>query len=138
MTESFKTPENLDIYEEHYNETSFWEKIKKEASKIGEKALYSALVLYYTAIADTTPLKKKTMIFGALGYFLLPLDIIPDFMAVIGYTDDIAVMTALISTLADSITPQIREEAKAKCQKLLGTNKPDDQDDCNILNKTVF
>lgn len=114
MADNFKAPDNLDSYKSHYDEDSFWSKIKKDAGKVGGKAIYITLVLYYTAMAESTSITRKSMIFGGLGYLLLPLDIIPDFIAVVGYTDDIAVLTALISTVATSITKEVKQLAKNK------------------------
>lgn len=121
MANGFKAPDNLESYTSHYNEDSFWTKLTKEAGKVGGRIVYIALVLYYAATAETTTLARKSMIFGGLGYLLLPLDIIPDFMAIVGYTDDAAVLTALISTVASSITEDIKSTARNKYREMFPT-----------------
>ena len=67
------------------------------------------------------------MIFGGLGYLLLPLDIIPDFIAVVGYTDDIAVLTALISTVATSITEDVKATAIQKYRSMFPNGLKEDE-----------
>ena len=59
-------------YEKHYNEESFWEKVKKFAVKAGGKVIYLALKLYFALQSEKTPAWAKGVIVGALGYFILP------------------------------------------------------------------
>jgi uncharacterized membrane protein YkvA (DUF1232 family) len=75
--------------------------------------------LYYTLQDGDVPLKTKAYIIGALGYFILPLDMIPDFIAGLGYTDDIAVITLLLKHLRTNITPQIEEKTDMKIKEFL-------------------
>ena len=58
-------------------------------------------------------------IVGALGYFILPIDLVPDFIAGLGYTDDLAVIAILMKHLKDNITPEIELRADAKIRDLL-------------------
>ena len=127
MADKFKAPDNLESYTSHYDEDSFWTKITNEAGKVGGKAIYIALVLYYTAMSESTSIARKSMIFGGLGYLLLPLDIIPDFIAVVGYTDDIAVLTALISTVATSITEYVKATAIQKYRSMFPNGLKEDE-----------
>jgi uncharacterized membrane protein YkvA (DUF1232 family) len=60
------------------------------------------------------------MIIGALGYFILPLDLIPDAIPTAGFTDDLAALGAIISALASCITIELQNESKQKCHELLG------------------
>ncbi|WP_250657324.1 YkvA family protein [Alkalimarinus coralli] len=99
-------------------EASFWEKVKSSASAAGHEAIYNALILYYTARAKDTPIWCKTVIAGALGYFISLIDTIPDLTPVLGYTDDVAVMIAAIGALAAHITPEIKQKAKQRSDKL--------------------
>ena len=105
-----KVPKNTDAYKEHYNESAFWEKAKK----LGKKVLKPALLLYYVMMSPDTPLKIKATIAGALGYLILPIDLIPDFIPVAGYTDDLAALIALVKTCDAYITPEIREQVEAE------------------------
>ena len=105
-----KVPKNTDAYKEHYNESAFWEKAKK----LGKKVLKPALLLYYVMMSPDTPLKIKAAIAGALGYLILPIDLIPDFIPVAGYTDDLAALIAVVKTCDAYITPEIRKKAEDK------------------------
>ena len=61
----------------------------------------------------------KSKIYGALGYFILPTDMIMDFIPVVGYTDDMAAIMWAIRTIANNITPEIKAQAKAKLGELI-------------------
>lgn len=104
--------------EETVSETSFWKKVRSSASAAGHEAIYNAFVLYYTARAKETPLWCKTVIAGALGYFISLIDAVPDLTPILGYTDDVAVMIAAIGALAAHITPEIKQKAKEKSDNL--------------------
>ena len=67
---------------------------------------------YYCAIDRSTPARVRTMLLGALAYFVLPLDTIPDLLAGIGFTDDAAVLFATLALVRAHIKPQHREAAR--------------------------
>ena len=79
-------------YNRHYDEDSFWKKLKHLASNVGSKVLYPALQLYYLLQAKDVPVKAKTLIVGALGYLILPVDMVPDFIPALGFTDDLSAL----------------------------------------------
>lgn len=106
--------------QKHYNEDGFWDKVKKYAKKAGLKVIYLALVLYYTANAETTSLSKKGIIYGALGYFILPIDLIPDAIPVVGFSDDLAALVACVAAVASCITPEIKNQAEGKLTAWFG------------------
>ena len=87
MSKNDFSSEDLIKYEGHYNENDFWNKIGKVAKHAGVRVVYYALVLYETLMDDATPKKYRTVIAGALGYLILPLDIIPDFLPSLGFAD---------------------------------------------------
>jgi uncharacterized membrane protein YkvA (DUF1232 family) len=107
-------------YSGYYNEVTFWSKVKKLASGAGREVLRRALQLYYTAMASSTPPKVRALIWGALGYFILPFDAVPDFLPMIGLTDDIAAMTAVIGMVAMHMTPEIKAQAEKKLEEIFG------------------
>lgn len=106
--------------EKHYSENGLWDKIKSVAKSAGLKIIYAALILYYTATASTTPTEKKAIIYGALGYFILPIDLIPDAIPLVGFSDDLAALLWCIATVAACITPEIKENAKKKLTEIFG------------------
>lgn len=112
----------IEKYGNYYSENKFWKKIMRLTRKVGATVLRPVFQLYYMLQSDTVSLKHKAYILGALGYFVLPLDFIPDaFFSLIGFADDIAVMTLVISLVNDSLTPEIKAQAEAKLAELLHT-----------------
>jgi uncharacterized membrane protein YkvA (DUF1232 family) len=111
---------NLKIYEKHFSESELWNKVTKIGKSIGATLMYPVLLLFNLLKSSETDLKEKTMIIGALGYFILPVDLLPDAIAGVGFTDDIAALSAIISALASCVTLEIQEQSKQKCHDLLG------------------
>lgn len=107
-------------YSKEYNPDSFWEKVKNFAKKAGVKVIYAALKLYYAAQLESTPAWAKGVIYGALGYFILPVDLIPDVMPGVGFTDDLAVLAAALITVAAHITPEVKKQAREKLSQWFG------------------
>ena len=94
---------------------SFWKKIERVAKKVGATVLRPVFTLYYMLQDEKVPLQHKAYIIGALGYFILPFDLIPEsVLPIIGFTDDVAVMTFVLKMVKDSITPEIRRKADQK------------------------
>lgn len=101
-------------YHNEYNEESFWDKLKKFASSAGCNVILKVLTLYYALIDSDTPVWAKTIIIGSLGYFIFPIDAIPDILPFIGYSDDLLVLVSAIAAVELHIKPQHKEEAKQK------------------------
>ncbi|NYT61575.1 DUF1232 domain-containing protein [Alcaligenaceae bacterium] len=101
-------------YQNEYSPQRFWKKLGPLAQSTGRSALEKALYLYYATQDANTPKWAKRIIYGALGYFIFPLDAIPDLAPLIGYTDDIGVMAAALATIAFYITPEVKEQAHRK------------------------
>jgi uncharacterized membrane protein YkvA (DUF1232 family) len=100
----------------YYSENGFWEKVGKYALAAGKQAIRLALILYYT-LEDPegkVPLWAKSTIYGALAYFIFPLDAIPDLIPVAGFTDDIAVMAGALAAIGLNIPPEARTRADEK------------------------
>lgn len=70
------------------------------------------LAAFVCARDPATPRRVKLTLLAALGYFVLPLDALPDVMPLLGFTDDAAVIAAALAAVAGSITPQHRQKAK--------------------------
>lgn len=110
---------NITIYEDQYNESKFWKKLFKVVRLTGVGIIEKALVLYYSAKDEATPKWAKSVIFGALGYFVFPLDAIPDVIPVAGYTDDLSVMAAALATVIVYIKDEHKKKARAKVENIL-------------------
>ena len=94
----------------------FWPKIRRTASRIPFAA--NALSVWFAARDPETPTAAKGIMLGALAYFVLPIDAIPDIFAGIGFTDDAAVITALIATLGANIKRRHKNQATAALERL--------------------
>ena len=94
----------------------FWPKITRTAARI--PFADQALAAWYAARDPQTPMAAKGMIFAGLAYFVMPVDAIPDIFAGIGYTDDAAVIAALLATLGANIKRRHRDQAEEAVQRL--------------------
>ena len=111
---------DIQKYEKHYDDNAFWEKLQKFARKAGIKVTYAALLLFYVLKSPTASGKDRAKIIGALGYFILPIDLIPDFIPVAGYTDDLAALVWGVYCVIKSITPDVKAQAAAKLHEWFG------------------
>ena len=109
---------NLDTYENSYSEGSFWEKVKNSGKKIGIKPLYIALLLYYSL--SKASLMNKALIIGSLGYFISPIDLIPDYIPFLGLSDDVAFLMFTYYKINSIIDDEIRDNAKKKIKSIFG------------------
>jgi uncharacterized membrane protein YkvA (DUF1232 family) len=96
----------------------FWRKLKREAASI--PFLEDVLTAHYCAFDRQTPLFVKVALVGAIVYFVLPDDLIPDTLPVIGYADDAAVLGAAFKLVSSHIKPEHREAAKRTLTRLRG------------------
>ena len=94
----------------------FWPKMRRVASKVPFAA--DALSLWWCARDPATPTAAKGMMFAALAYFVLPTDAIPDVLPAIGFTDDAAVIAALIAIVGKNLKPRHKDSAKDFLAKL--------------------
>ena len=108
---SFEEVHEIQKYGNYYSEESFWKKIAKVAKKMGATVIRPALTLYFVLRDEKVPAKHKAYIIGALGYFIMPIDLIPEaFLSVVGFTDDLAVLALVTKLVQDSITPEVRKK----------------------------
>lgn len=110
-------------YQQYFNPAKMWDKIADVAKKAGVKVIYGVLLLYYVAVDSNTSAADKAKIYGALGYFILPLDLIPDTLPIVGYTDDLAAITWALKAVWDNITPDIHAKARKKLTDWFGQVK---------------
>ena len=109
-----KVPKDLSPYQKHYSESGFWSKAKS----LGKNVLEPALKLYYVMKAPGTPTDVKVKIVCALGYLILPSDLIPDFIIGLGFTDDLAALLMVVKMCDAYITPEIKAQVKAKLNEM--------------------
>jgi len=111
------TPLAIKVNEEKVA-VGFWPKFRRTASRIPFAA--DVLSLYYAARDPKTPTASKGMILAALAYFILPVDAIPDVLAGVGFTDDAAVIGAVIGLLGRTLKPRHKAAAKDLLHKFGG------------------
>lgn len=87
----------------------FWRTAKRAARHI--PFMDEVVAAYYCALDPRTPFRVRGTLLAALAYFVLPLDIIPDFLVGFGFTDDLAVLTAAITSIRSHIKPAHRDAA---------------------------
>ena len=88
----------------------FWRTAKRAARQV--PFMDEVVAAYYCALDRNTPFRAKAILLAALGYFILPADTIPDIVLGLGFTDDVAVLTAAITAVRAHMTPAHRLAAK--------------------------
>ncbi len=101
-------------YGKKFSKNSFFSLISKRYSTIGSKTVYTGLLLYFAFRRDETPTWAKNIILGTLGYLISPIDGIPDLTPVLGYTDDIGILSFGLVTIASYVNDEVRTKAKSK------------------------
>ncbi|MGL6248313.1 MAG: YkvA family protein [Culicoidibacterales bacterium] len=109
-----------------YSEAKFSEKVSDCYKVVEAKVLYWALLAYYGFNSSDTPLAAKIQIVGALAYFIMPFDIIPDVLPVVGYGDDLAALAIALTKVAASIGPAVQKQAQIRTMQLRPTVKHSD------------
>ncbi|MEW6517810.1 MAG: DUF1232 domain-containing protein [Thermodesulfobacteriota bacterium] len=107
-------------FENKYSDKGFWHKVIAFARTAGREVIEKALWLYYAAQNPATPAWARSVIYGALGYFIIPLDAIADITPLVGYADDLGVLTAAVVTVALFINQEVKEKAASKLQDWFG------------------
>ena len=106
---SAKTDRTVDADEGEVR-AKFWRTARKAARQV--PFMDEVVAAYYCALDRNTPFRAKGILLAALGYFILPADTIPDSVLGLGFTDDIAVLTAAITAVRAHMTPAHRLAAK--------------------------
>ncbi|KQT43820.1 MULTISPECIES: YkvA family protein [unclassified Methylophilus] len=112
--------EEKHAFEENYSDSDFWDKVITFAKTAGIEVIQKALWLYYAAQSPLTPSWAKTVIYGALGYFIFPVDAIPDVVPVVGYADDLGVLAAALGTVSMYVDDEVKALASQKLKDWFG------------------
>lgn len=115
---------NTENFGDHYADASFWQKIKRYAIAAGKDVIEKALTLYYCLLDVDTPAWAKTVIVGALGYFIVPADAIPDLTPLAGYSDDLGALVSALAIVASHIKLEHQERAQEKLKSWFGDIQP--------------
>ena len=108
----------LSSYGEYFNAETFLQKVKGIAIKAGSKVVYQALLLYSLFVGESVPIRIKFLIGGALGYLLLPTDLVPDFIIGLGFADDLAAISFVLSQIDEYRTDEVENNANALFEEI--------------------
>ncbi len=115
-----RKPKDVEKYQVNYSENKLLRKLSSVAKWAGAKVIYAVLLLYYILRNPNISAADKSKIYGALGYFILPTDLVLDFIPMMGYTDDMAALLWALHTVINNLTPEIKQQAKDKLSELMG------------------
>lgn len=105
------------------NNSHMWERIKEYAKKVGRTGTRPVILLYYVMRSNETPRSEKLMIFSALAYVLLPIDLISaKRLPIIGWLDEVVSLTVAYQKTTRYITPQMEADADALLDKWFPEN----------------
>jgi len=92
-------------------ERGFWDKVRWTLGHV--PFVEDAVAAYFCTLDPKTPLRVKAVLLAALAYFVVPADMIPDFIAGLGFSDDAAVLATAIGMVAPAITDRHRDKARS-------------------------
>jgi uncharacterized membrane protein YkvA (DUF1232 family) len=98
------------------NERRFWAKLRRVLARV--PFAEDLVAAYYCALDRETPGYVRVVLFGALAYFVLPTDMVPDVLAGLGFTDDASVIAAAIAAVGRHLEPRHREQARERLERL--------------------
>ncbi len=108
----------INEYGKYFNKDRFLPKVGEIAEKAGKEVVSKALLLYYVMISSNDPISVSLTIAGALGYLVLPFDLIPDVVIGLGFTDDIAALCYVCDQVQSYRTPEIDRKVETKLNEL--------------------
>lgn len=107
-----------------YSAPRLWRTLCKATRSAGRKTLLTALTLFYCLQDGDTPVWAKGVIVGALGYLVLPADLIPDIIPGAGFGDDWGALVAALGTVAAYVKDEHKAKATAQVERLFGVSNP--------------
>jgi len=104
-------------YQKDYDGHALLAKLRRFATKLGVRAVFQILNMYYLLAEKKVPLRIRMLVIAALGYFILPADLISDFIPVFGFSDDLSFLTYAFTQAVKYITPEIKEKSVRTLKK---------------------
>ncbi|MDX2177688.1 MAG: DUF1232 domain-containing protein [Candidatus Sumerlaeia bacterium] len=104
-----------------FDDSGFWSKVKKFGKMMGHEVLEKAFILYFVYVDPDTPVWAKIKIAAALAYLVSPVDAIPDFVPVVGFSDDLAVLAAAVGAVALHTKEIHKAMARERAESILGS-----------------
>jgi uncharacterized membrane protein YkvA (DUF1232 family) len=124
---------DINDYASHFSEGAFTGKARRYGRQAGISAIYAGLLLFYLLKKPGLPWKVRMAIAGALGYFILPFDMLPDFIVALGYTDDLSVLIGVLTCCYMHVDDGVRANAREKIKEWFG----DDPGSTGIIDKML-
>ncbi|HEQ3586014.1 TPA: DUF1232 domain-containing protein [Vibrio harveyi] len=100
------------------DEKTFWRKMKNSVKKAGEEIAVMGIKSWLAMADSNTSVRHKAILGGALAYFVLPTDLVPDVLAGVGFTDDMAALTLAANSVGNVITDEHEEQAREKLSSM--------------------
>ena len=100
------------------DEKTFWRKMKNSVKKAGEEIAVMGIKSWLAMADSNTSVRHKAILGGALAYFVLPTDMVPDVLAGVGFTDDMAALTLAANSVGNAITDEHEERAREKLSSM--------------------
>lgn len=106
--------------ERWYSAPSLWRKLSRTALVLGRKMVLTTITLFHCLRDADTPTWAKSVIVGALGYLILPADLVPDIIPGAGYGDDWAALVTALATVATYVKDSHKIRATIQTEKIFG------------------
>ena len=100
------------------DEKTFWRKMKNSVKRVGEEIAVMGIKSWLAMADSNTSVRHKAILGGALAYFVLPTDMVPDVLAGVGFTDDMAALTLAANSVGNAITDEHEEQAREKLSSM--------------------
>lgn len=110
--------------QQYFSDSELLQKLTKVAKSAGAGLIYPVLLLFNMLKSAEVNNSQKMMILGALGYFILPLDLIPDVVPIQGFADDLSAALFALKGCVSTLSAPIQEESKVQLKKWLGEYDP--------------
>lgn len=121
MADEIRSVDDIDPkYSRDYSDDSFWEKVKSVLKTAGLPLIYKAFQLYYVMMRPDCPMHIKAAIITTLGYFISPIDLIPDFIPFVGFSDDLAAIVAALVMAQMYVDDEVKRLAREKIDDIFG------------------
>lgn len=99
----------------------FFGALRANARRLGGPAVHQLLKLWFAGTSPNTPARVKAVFYGALAYFVMPLDAVPDIIPLVGWGDDMAVVAAALAYASTHIDEAVRERAARMYARIFGS-----------------
>ena len=103
----------------NFNDQGLLRQLARYALRLGRPVVEQLYGLYYMLLAEATPMRSKMVIVGALLYFVSPIDLVPDILGPLGFSDDLAVIALVFKQVKEHLSDEIRAKAAAATAQLM-------------------